>query len=190
MLVQRKSPKKGRSPGGGHSCRGRSVVSAVASVVNRGGASLRGNFCRAAAGPVAKRGLSNPQRRWLQQLRNPAERPASARNWDRRRRAGSQLQRRWQMQTTLRDRSARRQAKADFCLLFGGLQKVRRPAGRDPPVLPLTSITRVLYGEHRSSLPDLYTVIKPPLNGSAMIQPYKNSDSAANRPELIEWRTQ
>ncbi|MBE0576932.1 MAG: hypothetical protein IH613_13680 [Desulfuromonadales bacterium] len=24
---------------------------------------------------------------------------------------------------------------ADFCLLFGGLQKVRRLAGRDPPVL-------------------------------------------------------
>jgi hypothetical protein len=25
--------------------------------------------------------------------------------------------------------------EADFCLLFGGLQKVRRLAGRDPPVL-------------------------------------------------------
>jgi hypothetical protein len=35
-------------------------------------------------------------------------------------------------------RSARRQAKADFCILFGGLQKVRRLAGRDPPVLQLS----------------------------------------------------
>jgi len=86
------------------------------------------------------------------------------------------------MPATLRDRSARRQAKADFCLLFGGLQKVRRLAGRDPPVLPLTSISRVLYGEHRSSLPDLYTVIKPPLYGSGMIQPYKNTGSATKQP--------
>jgi hypothetical protein len=72
--------------------------------------------------------------------------------------------------------------KADFCLLFGGLQKVRRLTGRDPPVLPLTSISRTFYGNHSSSLPDLYTAIKPPLNSSGMIQPYKNTGSATKRP--------
>jgi hypothetical protein len=29
-----------------------------------------------------------------------------------------------------------RTGEADFCLLFGGLQKVRRLTGRDPPFLP------------------------------------------------------
>jgi len=52
------------------------------------------------------------------------------------------------------DSSAHRQVKADFCLLFGGLQKVRRLAGRDPPVLHLR-------GKMQKE-PDLKTELPPP----------------------------
>jgi hypothetical protein len=67
----------------------------------------------------------------LQQPRHPVERSTSARKWDRRRRSGSQLLRRWQVPATLRDRSAHRQVNVfPLHTFLGRARKVcRLPAG-------------------------------------------------------------
>jgi hypothetical protein len=83
-------------------------------------------------GKAAKTGAAGSRNQSSQQSRRQPGKGFLARSH-----CGSQLRHRSQKPPVDGERSARRQAKADFCLLFGSLQKVRRPAGRDPPVLPV-----------------------------------------------------